>query len=230
MREKLILLFTFFFAFNLFAGDMEIKDRIIENKMVKPDIMTSSFTINAIDKNFTNVVKIMEDFVNLAKEYKNICSDTRYYITPNYKYNKDNKRSFLYYSGEINIKCKFNNVNEYETLINRANKKVNSFKEIYITLRRINWIVSEKLFEKVVKKLKQNLILTALKNATIFSETIGKKCKLKEVNYSGNSILKRYGIVSSSFAEKRISLQPPIINKKKIEISADYVLICSDER
>lgn len=217
---KIILLLS---ILSSFAFSFEIAKSTTFTKNLKAELMHN--TIGASIRNANNVLisKLFKEVIQISKDAK-ICTNGSYSIYPNYSYTKDknnqSKQVFNGYNGRVNFDCKFEDIKQLDSMIEKMEKVSSNKRGLKLTINPIKWIVKD----STAKIAKDDLELMALKYIYAYqnylSKVYQKQCDVKKVSLENNKNNMPIQI------SKKSSFSEPIKSDLVVNYRASYLFEC----
>jgi hypothetical protein len=176
-------------------------------KQIKPTILKADLKITITQKDLNNLIEVLNQNIN---KIKILCQKTTYTFKPVYK-----NETFETYKADIYAECSFkkDNIKNFSHLI----KKLQNTK---IKLTSLNYIISEKDKKNIINSLKTKAYNDILKEASLLSKKLNKKCFATNINLYTPFETKRL------YATKSFSELPLPQENKTLSIKADYKIEC----
>lgn len=214
----------------LALADINITAREKVSQKMMPNILEGAFHFSEDNKNADVIKEHLNALVATVKQFdqkSEICKGGGYQIVPQYTYNKENKRTFIGYSGSLSFECAFKSVEDHNALLTQIDKaKVDS---VIVTQGQLMWRPSESEYNKAYLSLRSSILEVAQKQAELFSKELKMACEVSVINFAdqGQSInpvlLNR---AASSMSYKAAPTQEPIQHDISVLLQADVAYVC----
>lgn len=213
---------------SLFANAL-IKDSFSVTKEITPDMMKKSITLQTLQDSSTDVIKTYEDILKNAQNYKNICKNNNYSVSPRYSYDKG-KTTFTGYEGSMTFSCSFDDIKKFEPFFNQVIKPLPD--TIKTRISNTAWVISKKLEEQTIQELKiASLNKTAEIADTYEKHTEFHRCNVTSVNLDQNTPVPYPAAMSFRSMDKaavgeNIELSAPQRENQPITVNTQMELEC----
>jgi len=225
--KKVIIILSFGF---IFLNAFEVQKNKTFEKDVEPTVMITSISAQIKDKDKLNIQNIFKEAIETSK-LGNICTNGAYRISPSYEYIQNNydrnsKRIFTGYNGNINFTCEFKDTKKLDLVISNLDK-ITKDDKLKITLNEISWTIDKKTNEDTIEELE----IYALKYANTYSDFLTKlyknTCGIKEIKLNAHNYSSPIPLVrSESIGFAKSHSTAPIKSDLTLKYSANYAFKC----
>ncbi|MBP9492854.1 MAG: SIMPL domain-containing protein [Sulfurospirillum sp.] len=216
------------------CAQMSITTLESASQTVPPDTLRATFHFTEENKN-TNVIKEhLNAIITQVKQWdskSNTCTGGGYHLSPRYTY-KEQKQTFIGYSGTLSFSCAFNDIEAYNTLLG----KIESVKAsaVLSDYGALFWEVSPKVLQNTRLAMRSSLLRIAQEQASYFSNETQKQCHVSAMTFEDAHINRpplMQSMARSTGAMKVASepIQEPLHVDEVLRLSATVTYTCSDK-
>lgn len=176
--KNIILLLSLIFSV---SGAFEINKSKTFTRELEPIKMSSSIFARIESSDKTEIQKVFQESIEGVK-LGEICKNGAYRISPIYRHNKHNKRTFLGYQGNITFKCEFYDVDKFDTVISTLDEISDEKDKLLLTINPISWVVEKKIIQNSNKELELESLHYASSYKKFLSGVYKTACKIKKIS------------------------------------------------
>ncbi len=183
MKKK--VLFSFCFLPLLAFAQINITANEQVSSELTPNVLRVQISFEEANKNSNVIKEHLNELVATLKKFDakgEYCRGGGYYLSPQYSY-KDQKQSFIGYSGQLSFDCEFDAVERYNTLLS----KIETSKALSVRMNQgaLSWETSDKAQSLTRLTLRLELLKIAQEQAKTFSKELDKHCVISSVAFEG---------------------------------------------
>ena len=215
-------------------ADMSISTTERVSQVLTPDILRAQIGFEEQGKSADGIKEHLNALVASIKQFDSkgeVCHGGGYYLSPRYSY-KDQKQTFLGYSGSLSLGCEFTSIDQYNTLLTQLNAiKAPS---VQVNQSALSWDVSVKAREKARLLMRTSLLKTATEQALFFSKETKMRCTVSSVSFDGTQpsepvMMKSMLRASAPLKEESVSTEAPILRDETLFLDANVHYTCMNE-
>ena len=216
------------------CAQMSITTLESTSQTVSPDTLRATLHFTEENKNANVIKEHLNAIITQVKQWdskSDICTGGGYHLSPRYTY-KDQKQTFIGYSGTLSFSCTFNDIEAYNTLLG----KIESVKAsaVLSDYGALFWEVSPKVLQNTRLAMRSSLLRIAQEQASYFSNETQKQCHVSAMTFEDAHINRpplMQSMARSTGAMKVASepIQEPLHVDEVLRLSATVTYTCLDK-
>ena len=216
------------------CAQMSITTLESTSQTVSPDTLRATLHFTEENKNANVIKEHLNAIITQVKQWdskSDICTGGGYHLSPRYTY-KEQKQTFIGYSGTLSFSCTFNDIEAYNTLLGKIeNTKAPAALSDYGALF---WEVSPKVLQNTRLAMRSSLLRIAQEQASYFSNETQKQCHVSAMTFEDAHINRpplMQSMARSTGAMKVASepIQEPLHVDEVLRLSATVTYTCLDK-
>jgi uncharacterized protein YggE len=197
------------------------------SQMLKPDVLQGNLNFEEESKNSNTIKEHLNVIVAEVKHFDpngEYCQGGGYNLSPRYSY-KDQKQTFIGYSGNLSFRCEFKTLDDYNDLVAKVDKI--SASSVRKSQGALSWVVSEKTQKRVQQALRSELLRTTKEQSNAFSNETGLECAVESINFNGAEQQPRPMMMRAMAMDESVATESPIQKNEASNLNATVSYICS---
>ena len=179
------VLFTLCLLPLMASAQMNITANEQVSSELTPNVLRVQISFEETNKNSDVIKEHLNALVSTLKNFDakgEFCRGGGYFLSPQYSY-KDQKQTFIGYSGQLSFGCEFDAIERYNALL----LKIDASKAHNIRMNQgaLAWGTSDKAQDLARLTLRLELLKIAQGQAKTFSKEVDMQCSVNSVAFEG---------------------------------------------
>ena len=198
-----------------------------------PDVLRVQISFEEADKNSNVIKEHLNALVATLKSFDTkgeFCRGGGYFLSPQYSY-KDQKQTFIGYSGQLSFGCEFDGIERYNALL----QKIDASKAHSVRMNQgaLSWVTSDKAQDLARLTLRLELLKIAQGQAKTFSKEMHLQCSVNSVAFEGaqpmHPMMSTMRLKTfSSPKNESVPTEEPLQRNEILTLTATVNYTCSD--
>lgn len=199
-------------------------------RSVNPDTLRTTLHFTEENKNENAIKEHLNAIIAQIKQMdtqNEMCRGGGYHLSPRYSY-KEQKKTFIGYSGTLMFTCNFPTIEAYNALL----AKTESIKAPTVLLNygALSWDVSPNVRKETRLAMRSSLLKTAHDQAGYFSKETQKKCTVSSITFedahANRPVALRTMARSADALKGSEPIEEPLRGEEEIMLNATVTYTC----